>query len=220
MSKVIAVLNPKGGSGKSTLSTNLACCLDGLDGGAVLVDSDSQGTARDWAASSPAGAPIPLVVGVDRAQSLEREVRKLSASYDHVVIDGSAHVKDMDAAALRVADLVLIPVQPSNADIWGAYDLVELVKARQSVTGGDPLARWVVSRQIAGTNLAAEVDAALEEMGVPTLAPRTTQRVAYAEALNRGLSVLEHGDEKAAAEVRTLTKAVLDLLTSNSYHTH
>lgn len=221
MSRVIAVLNPKGGSGKSTLSTNLACYLDGhLEGGAVLVDSDPQGTARDWAASSPPGAPLPLVVGVDRAQSLEREVRKLSASHGAVVIDGSAHVADSDAASLRVADLVLIPVQPSNADIWGALDLVELVRARQSVTGGRPAAYWVVSRQVAGTNLAAEVGAALEEAGVPVLPHRTTQRVAYTEALNRGLSVLDGSDAKARAEVEAIAGDVLDLLPVDSSRTH
>ncbi len=216
---IIAVLNPKGGSGKSTLSTNLARALDGGEGRAVLVDSDSQGTARDWAASAPDGAPIPLVVGVDRAQSLEREVRKLKGAYDHVVIDGSAHVKDMDAAALRVADLVLIPVQPSNADIWGAYDLVELVKARQSVTGGVPLARYVVSRQIAGTNLAAEVGEALSATGIEPLPHRTTQRVAYAEALNRGLSVADLDDGKAQAEVEAIASVVLGLLTTYSEDT-
>ena len=212
MSKTLAVLSPKGGAGKTTLSTNLACALERLSRSVVLIDSDTQGTARDWAASAPSDGAIPLVVGVDRAASLEREVRKLGASYDLIVIDGSAHVKDMDAEALRVADLVLIPVQPSNADIWGAYPLVELVKERRRVVGR-PEARWVVSRQITGTNLAAEVAGALEETGVLVLPRRTTQRIAYAEALSAGLSVLDYEvGGKAAAEVRAIADEVLDLL--------
>ena len=210
MSKVIAVLSPKGGAGKTTLSTNLACTLLQRGYKVALVDSDTQGTARDWAASSPEGALIPLVVGVDRAASLERDVRKLSAAHDFIVLDGSAHVKDMDAEALRVADLVVIPVQPSNADIWGAYPLVELIKERQRVIGGPP-ARWVVSRQIAGTRLAGDVADALLQTGLPVLASRTSQRVAYAEALSGGTSTLD-ADPKAADEIQAITDEILLLL--------
>lgn len=217
MSKILAVLNPKGGSGKSTLATNLAVALQTRDRTVVVVDSDPQGTARDWAASAPDGAPdLPLVVGVDRAAALRREVRKLAASYDIVVIDGSAHVKEMDAAVLQVADLVLVPVTPSNADLWGSSPLVELVLARREVTGR-PDAAFVVSRQVSGSNLAAEVGDALRAAGLPVLAARTTQRVAYAEALSDGQSVLGWDgspvgarDPKAAGEIVALADEVLD----------
>lgn len=220
MNKIIAVLNPKGGAGKSTLATNLAVAVQAQGRSVVVVDTDPQGTARDWAASAPEGGgpDLPLVVGIDRSASLRREVTKLSLSHDIVVIDGSARVEDMDAVVLRVADLVLVPVTPSNADIWGSGPLVDLVRARRSVAG-QPDAAFVVSRQVAGSNLAAEVGEALETAGLPVLDSRTTQRVAYAEALSGGWGVVgpQGGvegarDPKAAAEMAALADEVLQRL--------
>ena len=221
MNQIVAVLNPKGGSGKSTLATNLAVAVQARGRSVVVVDTDPQGTARDWAASAPdgdGGPGLPLVVGIDRAASLRREVVKLAGSHDVVVIDGSARVEDMDAVVLRVADLVLVPVTPSNADIWGSGPLVDLVLARREVAG-KPDAAFVVSRQVAGSNLAAEVGAALEGVGLPVLEARTTQRVAYAEALSGGWGVTgptgdAEGarDPKAAAEVAALAAEVLQRL--------
>lgn len=208
----IAVLNPKGGSGKSTLATNLACALRQEGKSVMLVDSDPQGTARDWSATAGEDAELPIVMGVDRKGALKRTVSQLNGSYDMIVIDGSARVEGMSAEAIRVADLVLIPVQPSNADLWGCYEIVDLIQARHEVTDGKPLAAFVVSRQIVGTTLASEVAEALAAYELPVLEHRTSQRVAYTQALNRGGSVLDGDDPKAAAEISAIANDVLSLL--------
>jgi|MDTC01.2.fsa_nt_gb chromosome partitioning protein len=210
--RVIAVLQPKGGAGKTTLSTNLAAAMHRRGLAVTLVDTDTQGTARDWAASAADDAP--LVLGVDRAPALRRTVATLAADADCIIIDGSARVDGMDAEALKVAHLVLIPITPSNADIWGAQPVVDLVSARQSVTDGQPAAAYVVSRQVAGSNLAREVGDALD--GFPVLQARTSQRVAYAEALSSGGAVVLGPDKKAAAEIDALTDEILTLLSPSS----
>jgi len=84
--KVIAVLNQKGGSGKTTIATHLARALQ-LDGADVLlVDSDPQGSARDWAAVKE-DQPL-TVVGIDRP-TIDRDVKNVARKVDFVVIDGA-----------------------------------------------------------------------------------------------------------------------------------
>src|ERR671917_1246964 len=149
MSITIAIVNQKGGTGKTTLATNVARGLQ-LEGSRVLlVDSDPQGTARDWRQASEIDNMLS-VVGVDRPLSLERDLPDITQVFDWIVIDGAANLKNqaLTVNAVKVADVVLIPVQPSAADIWGSSDLVELIQARQAVTEGKPQAAFVVSRQI------------------------------------------------------------------------
>ena len=131
--KVIAVLNQKGGSGKTTIATHLARALQ-LDGADVLlVDSDPQGSARDWSAVRE-DQPL-TVVGIDRP-TIDRDVKNVARKVDFVVIDGAPQAADLAVSAIKAADFVLIPVQPSPYDIWATADLVELVKQRIEVTDG------------------------------------------------------------------------------------
>lgn len=198
---VIAVLNQKGGSGKTTIATHLARALQ-LDGADVLlVDSDPQGSARDWAAVRE-DQPL-TVVGIDRP-TIDRDLKNV-ARKDFVVIDGAPQAADLAVSAIKAADFVLIPVQPSPYDIWATADLVELVKQRIEVTDGRLQAAFVVSRAIKGTKLGAEVAEALAGYGLPVLESRITQRVVYPGTAANGTTVMEAeptGD--AAAEVRAL----------------
>ncbi|MBU2851641.1 ParA family partition ATPase [Acidithiobacillus ferrivorans] len=198
---VIAVLNQKGGSGKTTIATHLARALqiDGAD--VLLVDSDPQGSARDWAAVRE-DQPL-TVVGIDRP-TIERDIKNI-ARKDFVVIDGAPQAADLAVSAIKAASFVLIPVQPSPYDIWAAADLVELVKQRIEVTDGKLQAAFVVSRAIKGTRIGSEVAEALAGYGLPVLESRITQRVSYPSTAAAGTTVMDTepaGD--AAAEVRAL----------------
>lgn len=198
---VIAVLNQKGGSGKTTIATHLARALQ-LDGADVLlVDSDPQGSARDWAAVRE-DQPL-TVVGIDRP-TIDRDLKNV-ARKDFVVIDGAPQAADLAVSAIKAADFVLIPVQPSPYDIWATADLVELVKQRIEVTDGRLQAAFVVSRAIKGTKIGAEVAEALAGYGLPVLESRITQRVIYPGTAAAGTTVMEAEPEgDAAAEVRAL----------------
>jgi ATPases involved in chromosome partitioning len=202
---VIAVLNQKGGSGKTTIATHLARALqiDGAD--VLLVDSDPQGSARDWAAVRE-DQPL-TVVGIDRP-TIERDIKNI-ARKDFVVIDGAPQAADLAVSAIKAASFVLIPVQPSPYDIWATADLVELVKQRIEVTDGKLQAAFVVSRAIKGTRIGSEVAEALVGYDLPILASRITQRVSYPSTAAAGTTVMDTeptGD--AAAEVRALAAEV------------
>lgn len=198
---VIAVLNQKGGSGKTTIATHLARALQLEGHDVLLVDSDPQGSARDWAAVRE---EQPLtVVGIDRP-TIERDLKNV-AHKDYVVIDGAPQAADLAVSAIKAATCILIPVQPSPYDIWATADLVDLVKQRIELTDGKLKAAFVVSRAIKGTRIGAEVTDALTGYGLPVLDARITQRVSYPGTAAAGTTVLDdEPDGDGANDVRAL----------------
>jgi len=206
---IISVLNPKGGCGKTTISTNLARALHDRGHSVLIVDSDPQGSARDWHASNEDN-PIELVA-LDRPNNV-KTLASMATNYDYVVIDGAAKLEDMIAAAIKVSDFVLIPVQPSPYDIWAASDLVDFIKARQEVTDGSPLASFVVSRVVEGTRLSCDVRAALDEYGLSVCDTTITQRQVYPQTASEGLTVFDADNAKAKAETLTLIDELIKML--------
>lgn len=206
---VISVLNPKGGSGKTTLTTNLAQALHLRGSKVLIVDSDPQGSARDWHAASEAN-PLPLV-SLDRANNI-KTLSSMVGSYDHIVLDGAAKLEDIIAAAIKVSDFILIPVQPSPYDIWAASDLVDFIKARQEVTDGSPKAAFVITRHIEGTRLGDDVRGALDEYGLPVLSTAVTQRQVYPQTASEGRTVFEGSNTKAHDEINALADEVIGML--------
>ena len=205
---IVAVLNEKGGVGKTTIATHLARGFQRAGETAILIDSDPQGSARDWYAAAGEDNPLPPVVGMDRSP-LFKNLKSVVQGFQWVIIDGSPGIEELAVAALKVADRVLIPVQPSPYDIWAAESLVELVKTRQDITDGKLKAAFVVSRQIVGTKLASEIRAALEGYGLPIFRAFTSQRVIYANSAAQGATVLDAEPQGVAAEeIRALVEEV------------
>ena len=206
--KIISILNQKGGSGKTTLTTNLAFALVKAKHKVLIVDSDPQGSARDW--NNETGGDIVSVVGLDRP-SLAKDIKAVSNGYDFVLIDGAPQLSDQMAAAIRVSDVVLIPVQPSPYDIWATSSLVEAIKQRQEL-GASLKAFFVVSRAIKNTKLAEEVKGALQAYELPLLNCGTTQRVAYSNTAATGETVFQSQDKKAQIEMTNIANELLELL--------
>ena len=203
---VIAILNPKGGSGKTTVSTNLAHSLYQRGRSVLMVDSDPQGSARDWHAADEAN-PLPLVA-LDRPNNI-KTLSTIAAAHDFVVIDGAAKLEDMIAAAIKASDFVLIPVQPSPYDLWAVSDLVEFIKARQEVTDGKPLAAFIISRAMRGTKLGQEIEQALRDYALPVFETHITQRQVYPQTAAEGRTVFQGSNADAIAEINALTDEVL-----------
>lgn len=196
----VAVLNEKGGSGKTTIATNLASAWQRDAYRVLLVDVDPQATALDWSAF---GDTDVTVVTIGRG-NLDRDLRRVSDSFDLAVIDGAPRMTKLTAASVHVSDLVLIPVRPSAPDIWSAETVVDVCEQQETP------AAFVVSSAVVGTTLSDVADDALSTFGIPVLSARTHQRVAYARAIGRGASVLDLGGAtKAAAEIRDLADEVL-----------
>lgn len=206
---VISVLNPKGGSGKTTLTTNLARSLLERGYKVLIVDSDPQGSARDWHAAKEDNI-LPLVA-LDRPNNV-KTLSSVASSYDYVIIDGAAKLEDMIAAAIKVSDMILIPVQPSPYDLWAAADLVEFIKARREVADGKPLASFVISRSIQRTKLGHEIGQALEEYGLGIFKTVIMQRQAYPQTAAEGNTVFDGNNAEAIAEINNLTNELLTFM--------
>lgn len=206
---IIAVLNPKGGCGKTTVATHLAIGLYQLGFRVLLVDSDPQGSARDWYGID-ADNPITLVA-LDRPGSF-KSLPTLALDYDFVVVDGAAKLETLVAATIKVADLVIIPVQPSPFDLWATQDLVDLIETRQEISG-KPDARFLVNRVSRNTILSREIDQALSELAVPVLPVQLQQRQAYPRSGADGKTVLNAPIKHHAAifEMRQLLAELLPL---------
>ena len=206
---VVAIVNQKGGTGKTTLATNLASVL-AEKGAVLLLDADPQASSQNWAASDWASPDALAVKGVGKGNLLE-QVRSMTRDYDWIIIDGPPGITRTSADAVRAADLVLIPAKPSPLDVWAAADIVAAVRARQKSTNGIPRAAFVINMAQPRTRLGRQIDAALAELGIPVLRARTTQRVAYPNAINDGNSVVDGHDQTARNEILAIRGELEDL---------
>ena len=202
ISKIIALLNEKGGSGKSTLSINIATALHRRGEKVVLIDADPQGTARDWREASPENADLPSVVALDRPELLLSSIKAIAANW--VIIDTPAKAERMSANVIRIANIALIPVQPSAADVWASAAAVKLVQSKIDV-GGQIHAAFIATRVSGQTKLSKEILAGnWNEYGLPLMATAIANRVSYAQSLSDGLSVFDTTDQAAKVEIDAL----------------
>ncbi len=152
-----------------------------------------------------------MVIGAPSAEKIEHELDQLGASYDAVVVDGSAQLKGATGSIIRISDLVLIPIQPSPADIWATENIVELIRERQEVVG-EPAAGFVLNCVVAGTNIADDVSEILDQFELPVLGS-FHRRVAFVEALVSGETPITYEPKgKAAKEIEDLYEASLSAL--------
>ena len=206
---IISILNLRGGSGKTTIATNLAYAIHKLGFKVCLVDADPQGSARDWHEAGH-GEILP-VIGFDR-ETIQADIRQIRDVYDHIVIDGAPRVSLSSAGAVRISDMVIIPVQPSPYDVWACRDIVEAVKVQQELNDGALEAHFVISRAIKNTNISRDVFDAIAEFKLPVLASRTTQSVAYPVTARDGKTVFHGVSDSSKNEISEMANEVLTIL--------
>lgn len=205
MGKILAVVNQKGGVGKTTTATNVASQLHHDGESVLLVDMDPQASASTWSAEQSEDT-FPVI---QMGKNLVRDLPKISRGYDWVVLDGAPQVSLLAAEAIKVADVVLIPSTPSPYDIWACADVVEMIKVRQEITDGKPRAAFVVTMVVKNTKLSHEVKDALKAYDLPVFKAITTRSVVYPETAKSGSSVVNlHKDHPAALELRVLTNEI------------
>lgn len=209
---IVALLNQKGGVGKTTLALHLASEWARQGRAVTVIDADPQGSALDWSEQrAREGLPRLFgVVGLPR-DTLHREASELARHVDCVVIDGPPRVAALMRAALLAADVVLIPVQPSPFDGWASGEMLKLIAEARIFSPGIRT-RFVLNRCAARTVIARDTAEGLVDHDPPALAATVGQRVVFATAACRGRLVHElDEDSPAAQEITALAAEVARL---------
>jgi chromosome partitioning protein len=209
---IVALLNQKGGVGKTTLALHLAGAWARQGCRVTVIDADPQGSALDWLEQrAKEGSPRLFgVLGLAR-DTLHREAPEIARGVDHVVIDGPPRIAGLMRSALLAADLVLVPAQPSPFDGWASGEMLNLIREAR-IFRPELLARFVLNRCAARTIIARETGDALAEHDPPVLAARIGQRVAFADAARSGQLVFEVESGGAAArEITALSAEIAGL---------
>ncbi|MBR0670944.1 ParA family partition ATPase [Neoroseomonas soli] len=204
MAFVIAVAQRKGGAGKSTIAANLAAAFAESGDRVALLDMDPQRSLARWdelRGRSPKARPLHFEAPSGwRVPSI---LDRLRQEADVVLLDTAPH-DDSDArTAIRAADLVLVPLQPSAVDLWSMDATLDLAKKE-----GRPVS-LVLNRAPASGRLLDQVKAAIQERGLPLTAAALGNRAAFAQAFMAGLGAVEAAPKGVAAqETRALAEAL------------
>lgn len=207
--KVICIAQQKGGAGKTTLVSNLAAAFLAQGRRVALLDTDPQGSLGRWMdiREERLGETDALQFATSTAYGISRAIRGVSRTADIILVDTPPKVDSDIRWILREAQMVLVPISASQADVWATHDILELAER-----AGTP-ARIVLNRTRAGTRVGEDVDRAVAELEALPLAAALSNRVVYAEALGHGLGALEaKRSAPAAAEVQALAAEVAALL--------
>jgi chromosome partitioning protein len=189
--KTVVIASQKGGSTKTTLCVSLAVEAERCgDGPAWLIDTDPQGTLSKW--HDRREAELPQRAEVPFAQLSNGLAALANAGVAYCFIDTPPAVTDQTAAALEVADLVIIPVRPSPLDLWAASETVALVQKAQK-----PFL-FVITQAKANATITAQTVAALSHHG-RVAKSFIGDRVPYAAAMTDGRAAQELAAQGPAA---------------------
>jgi len=214
--RVLTVCNQKGGSGKTTVSMQLAGAFCRLKKRVLVVDADPQGTATRWAASAPDDKPFPAaVVGLaNAAGKVHREVAKFVDDYDLVVVDcPPAAESPVPQSALLVSDLAIVPLVPSPLDLWASVGIREVI-SRMSDINETLQARLLLNQAQPHQTLTRETLDILPQFGIELFQTHWRQRTVYRQSAVFGQTVHDFHSRAAPAveEVNALATEVLALL--------
>ncbi len=207
--KVITVAQQKGGAGKTTVAAQLATAMAGGGRRVACLDIDPQGTLSAWGRIRNGAGVGGVTVEASQGWKLQLALQGLARAHDLVIVDSPPHAETEARVAVRNADVVVVPCQPSLLDVWAIRATLALVAAER----GRAVVLW--NRLPPRGRIVDEAAAALAATGGVPLAHGFGNRSAFAASMHRGAGVVEIDPRgRAASEVREVAAALDALLAS------
>lgn len=211
---ILLIGGEKGGTGKTTIATNLASMRASAGRDVLLVDTDIQGSASFWVQTRDEASVEPRVANVQKfGKNLANELSDLAKRYQDIIIDAGGRDSAELRASLVRADLAVIPVQASQFDLWTLDRMDEMVKLAKTYNEGLRV-KILISRAptnpgVTEANNAAELVGEFDTFDLAETIIR--DRIAFRRAAAEGKGVAEMYDpetEKAAWEINKLYKEI------------
>lgn len=207
---IIVIGGQKGGTGKTTLATNLAVCLTLTGQDVLLVDADRQRTSTYWAERRLAHDGLPLIASTEQSGKLFTPLRGFADRYGIVLVDAGGHDSVELRSALVAADHLYSPVQASQADLETLVTMSELVDGARAINP-KLQAHLVLNRAPTHPGVSDTRDALEFLVNFPSFDVCKTvirDRKMFKDAIFHGKGAVELGDDKSAHEARAFALEV------------
>jgi chromosome partitioning protein len=210
---ILVIGSEKGGCAKSTLAINLSVVsiLEGVD--TLLVDADIQGSCNEFSQRrDELGIEPRIQVMMKHGRNLHRELSDLKHRYQRIIVDTGGRDSPELRSSLLVADAVLIPVQPTQLDLWATEKAFQVTSAAQDL---NPNLQTLVVITRAHTNLfvttAKDATSFLSDFSEVSLCNTIIhERLAWQKSILEGRSVVELRDAKASTEIKLVYGEIFD----------
>jgi chromosome partitioning protein len=205
MAKIIAISQQKGGAGKSTIAVNLSVALNKRGNRVALIDIDPQGSTSTWYqvreelfGKSYTGINFSSCSGM----RVNSEITTLKNSNDYIIIDCPPHTDTESKTAIRAADIVLIPMQPSPTDLWATGKTLEFAEIEKK------LVKIILNRFTPNMKISKNLNFPEKYL----LKSYIGNRVGFASSMAVGKTILETEPSSVGSnEIKNLTNEILDI---------
>lgn len=212
---IILIGGEKGGTGKTTIVTNLAAIAVSNNRDLLLIDTDKQGSASAWASVRDEESSIKRIPSIQKfGENIAKEIKALNEKYEDILIDAGGQNSQELRASMLVADKIYIPIQAAQFDVWTLGVMDKLIN--QAKIYNEKLEAHICINRAPtnpSINETDEITSVLDEFEHLRLSPHIIrERIAFRKAARGGRSVVELAkqDAKASSEVLNLYHEVFN----------
>ena len=212
---IILIGGEKGGTGKTTIATNIAALLAIDENDVLLVDTDPQKTASFWSLTRDEYNIEPRITTIQKFDNVKKEVLALRPKFDHIVIDAGGRDSMELRTSLLVADKVFFPLRASQFDLWTLAKINSHVSDARAIN--ENLKAFVLMNQNSHNPSVKENEEACDYLDefdeLNSMQSSITERIAFRKAAIKGLSIpeLKPEDKKATSEILAVYEEMMNV---------
>jgi chromosome partitioning protein len=218
---ILAVINQKGGAGKTTLAVHLACYLADQGRSVAFIDNDPQQSASRWISAAAPDMPLFPITDV---QTLIERLPSIEAGHDVVVCDGSPRLNDQTHVLMYFASRILIPVLPSALDVQATIETKQAIdkvaEARKADGIAAPAVKLILNKVRTVSEQAKLVRKVLRDMGLPMAANVISLRDAFSKAVVDDTVVTRMTKNKGAQQAAQDMISIFEEVIPHELRTH